>query len=85
MFFQAHTIVAIMGEKDKDFYAFSYNKLNIFQKFHITEITEKILRIFILEFFKYDFQIPGKILSEILVRHMFWCLVTYLIPRGHFR
>ena len=67
MFFRAHTIEAIVGEKDKGFYAFSNTKLKIFQKFHIAEITEKILRILIFKIFKYDFQIPGKILSEILV------------------
>ena len=51
MFFRAHCIEAIVGVKDKDFYAFSYTKLNIFQKLHIAEKTEKILRIFILEIF----------------------------------
>ena len=69
MFFWGHCIKAIVYEKDKGFYAFSYTMLNIFQKFHIAEKTEKNLRIFNLEIFKYDFQIPGKILSEILVRH----------------
>ena len=68
VFFRVHCIEAIVGVKDKDFFAFSYTKLKIFQKFHIAEITEKILRIFIWEILKYDFQIPGKILSEILVR-----------------
>ena len=51
MFFWAHCIEAIEGEKDQGFYAFLYAKLKIFQKFHITEKTEKILPISILEIF----------------------------------
>ena len=47
VFFRAHCIEAIVGVKDKGFYAFSNTKLKIFQKFHIAEITEKNLRIFI--------------------------------------
>ena len=85
VFFQPHFIEVIVGEKDLGFYAFSYTKHKFLVKFHITEKTEKNLQIFILEFFKCDFQIPGKILSGILVQLMFWCLVTYLTSRGHFR
>ena len=51
VFFQAHCIEVIVGEKDLCFYAFLYTKLKIFQKFHITEKTEKILQIFNLEIF----------------------------------
>ena len=76
VFFQAHCIAVKVCEKVQVFNAFLYAKLKIFQKFHITEKTEKILPIIILEIFKCVFQIPGKILSEILVRRMFWCLVT---------
>ena len=33
-----------------------------------------------------DFRIPGKILSEIFVQLIFWCLVTLVTPQGgHFR
>ena len=48
VFFLAQLIV---GEKDQSFYAFLYAKLKIFQKLHITEKTEKILLIIILEIF----------------------------------
>ena len=51
VFFLAHCIEVIVGEKDQSFYAFLYAKLKIFQKFHITEKTEKILLIIILEIF----------------------------------
>ena len=51
VFFLAHCIEVIVGEKDQSFYAFFYAKLKIFQKFHITEKTEKILLIIILEIF----------------------------------
>ena len=51
VFFLAHSIEVIVGEKDQSFYAFLYAKLKIFQKFHITEKTEKILPIIILEIF----------------------------------
>ena len=61
----------MLGGKDKGFYVFSHDKLKHFQKFIITEKTEKFLLIFVLEIFKIDFRIPGKILSGILVQHMF--------------
>ena len=51
VFFLAHSIEVTVGEKDQSFYAFLYAKLKIFQKFHITEKTEKILLIIILEIF----------------------------------
>ena len=51
VFFRAHCIEVIVGEKDLGFNAFLCTKLKIFQKFHITEKTEKILQIFILEIF----------------------------------
>ena len=51
VFFLAHSIEVIVGEKDQSFYAFLCAKLKIFQKFHITEKTEKILLIIILEIF----------------------------------
>ena len=42
--------------------------------------------IFALEILKLNFQIPGKILSEILVRHSLESLVTPVTPLGgHFR
>ena len=49
---------------------FSHGKLKIFQNFLTTEKTEKFLQISFLEIFKHDFQIPGKILSGILVQHL---------------
>ena len=51
VFFLAHSIEVIVDEKDQSFYGFLYAKLKIFQKFHITEKTEKILLITILEIF----------------------------------
>ena len=76
----------MVGEKVYRFYIFSYAKLKFFWNFYITEKTEKILPIFILEFFKFDFRIPGKILSWILLRHSLRCLVTSVTPLGgHFR
>ena len=44
--------------------------------FKITDKTEKFLPIFVIEIFKLDFWIPGKILSEILVRTISGCLLT---------
>ena len=61
-------------EKIRDFMYFQMTNSNIFQNFIMTEKTEKFLPIFVWEIFKNDFQIPGKILSGILVQHMFWCL-----------
>ena len=58
-------------EKIRDFMYFQKTNSNIFQNFILTEKTEKFLPIFIQEFFKIDFRIPGKILSGILVQHMF--------------
>ena len=62
---------SILGRKDWGLYVFSHGKLKIFQNFLITEKTEKFLSIFVLEIFKLDFRIPSKILSGILVQHMF--------------
>ena len=61
-------------EKIRDFMYFHKTNSTIFQNFILTEKTEKFLPIFIQEFFKIDFRIPGKILSGILVQHMFWYL-----------
>ena len=58
-------------EKIRDFMYFHMTNSNIFI---MTEKTENFLPIFVREIFKIDFQIPGKILSGILVQHMFWCL-----------
>ena len=52
---------------------FSLGKPKIFQNFLTAEKTEKFLPISFLEIFKLDFQIPGKILSGILVQHLIWC------------
>ena len=80
VFFRAHFIEVIAGEKGLGFNAFLCTKLKIFQKVHITE-----KQIFILDIFHCDFQISEKKLGEILVRLMFGCLVTYLTSWGHFR
>ena len=48
----------------------------------VAEKTENILPILILEIFKLDIQISGKILRGILVWLMFWCLVTLVTPQG---
>ena len=61
-------------EKIRDFMYFHMTNSNIVQNFIMTEKTENFLPIFVREIFKIDFQIPGKILSGILVQHMFWCL-----------
>ena len=55
---------------------FNMTNLKFSKIFKITEKTEKFLPIFVIEFFKLDFWIPGKILCEILVRTVFGCLVT---------
>ena len=56
-------------EKIRDFMYFHMTNSNIVQNFIMTEKTEKFLPIFVWEIFKNDFQIPGKILSGILVHH----------------
>ena len=43
VFFWAHYIEPIMCDNYQGFYVFSYTKLKIFLKFHIAEITEKLL------------------------------------------
>ena len=51
VFFQAHCIEVMLGEKVYRLYVFSYAKLKIFWNFYLTEKTEKILPIFVLEIF----------------------------------
>ena len=62
----------ILGGNVLRFYAYSHPIFEILYNFLITEKTEKFLQILFLEIFKLDFQIPGKILSEFLMRHTFW-------------
>ena len=62
----------ILGGNVLRFYASSHPIFGILFNFLITEKTEKFLQILFLEIFKLDFQIPGKILSEFLMRHTFW-------------
>ena len=69
-------------EKIRDFMQFHKTNSNIFQNFILTEKTEKFLLILILEIFKLDFRIPGKILSGFLVHYIFWRLVTSVTPLG---
>ena len=61
-------------EKIQDFMYFHMTNSNIFQNYILTEKTEKFLPILVQEIFEIDFRIPGKILSGILVQHMFWYL-----------
>ena len=62
-------------EKSMDIMPFDAQILKTWN-FLITEKTENFFQILILEIFKHDILIPGKILSENLVHNMFWCLVT---------
>ena len=62
----------ILGGNVLRFYAYSHPIFEILYNFLITEKTEKFLQILILEIFKLDFHIPGKILSGFLMRHTFW-------------
>ena len=55
---------------------------NFFFNSLVTEKTENILPIFILEIFILDIRISGKVLRGILVRHVFCCLVTPHDPLG---
>ena len=45
-----------------------------------TEKTENFFQILILEIFNCDIRFSGRILSGILVSHLFWCLVTPVTP-----
>ena len=45
-----------------------------------TEKTENFFQILILEIFNCGILFSGKILSGILVSHLFWCLVTPVTP-----
>ena len=66
----------ILGGKVLRFYAYLKPNFKILWNSLITEKTENFLPILVFEILKCDIQIPGKILSEILVRDMFWLLVT---------
>ena len=77
-----HFIETILSGNVQTFYAYSHSSFGILLNFLIAEKIEKFLQIFFLEIFKLDFRIPGKILNGFLVQHIFWCLVTSMIPRG---
>ena len=67
----AHFYETILGGKYSKLIVLSNSESSFCQYFLVTEKTEKFLQILILEIFKLDFWIPGKILSGFLVRHMF--------------
>ena len=69
----AHFYETILGGKYSKLIVLSNSESSFCQYFLVTEKTEKFLQILILEIFKLDFQIPGKILSEILVQHSLGC------------
>ena len=52
------------------------------RNFLITEKTENIFQILIFAILNYNIHFSGKILSGILMWHMFWCLVTSETPWG---
>ena len=61
---------------------FLNSESNFCQYFFVTEKTENFIQILISEIFKLDFQIPGKILSGILLQHSFGCKVISVTPLG---
>ena len=65
----AHFYETILGGKYSKLIVLSNSESSFCQYFLVTEKTEKFLQILILEIFKLDFWIPGKILSGILLRH----------------
>ena len=69
----AHFYETILGGKYSKLIVLSNSESSFCQYFLVTEKTEKFLQILILEILKLDFQIPGKILSEILVQHSLGC------------
>ena len=66
-----HSIENELGGKVLVFNAYSYAIFRFSWNFLITEKTEIFFQILILEIFKHDILIPGKILSENLVHNIF--------------
>ena len=68
-FFWLIALKSYWVEKIGDFMYFDMTNPKFSKIIKITEKTEKFLPIFVIEIFKLDFWIPGKILSGILVLH----------------